>query len=95
MKKKTSNQSLDTLSVFLRDKRLKAGISQGEVARTLGYTSPQFVSNWERGLSEPPIATLKKLASLYSVPLDEMFEVVMEATLEKVKAELHAKFHAK
>lgn len=80
------------LSKFLKEKRLKAGLSQGAVAKKLGYTSPQFVSNWERGLSRPPVSTLRKIAQIYSISMDEMFEVVLQSTIGEVTADLTEKF---
>lgn len=80
------------LSKFLKQKRLQAGLSQGEVAKRLGYTSPQFVSNWERGLSRPPAATLRKIAQIYNIATNEMFDVVLQATIGEVTAELTEKF---
>ena len=35
---------------YLKSKRTKAQLSQTEVSEALGYTSPQFISNFERGL---------------------------------------------
>ncbi|MGZ3743693.1 MAG: helix-turn-helix transcriptional regulator [Pseudobdellovibrionaceae bacterium] len=80
------------LSKFLKDKRLEAGLSQGAVAKKLGYTSPQFVSNWERGLSQPPVVTLRKIAQIYNISANEMFEVMLKATIEAVTADLTEKF---
>jgi len=86
------NESSISLSVFLREKRMAAGLSQGKVANILGYSTAQFVSNWERGLSEPPVDTLRVLAKLYSIPTEEMFEVVLKSTIKKVTADLEMKF---
>jgi len=80
------------LSIFLKDRRIKAGLSQADVAKKLGYTSSQFISNWERGLSKPPVATLRKLADLYGVSLNEIFDVVLQNTIEEVKADFKEKF---
>lgn len=93
MKKAENDNSAKSLSDFLREKRRISGLSQMQVAKALGYGSPQFISNWERGLSEPPIGTLKTIAKLYSVPIDEMFEVVLKSTLKKVAEDLRAKFN--
>jgi transcriptional regulator with XRE-family HTH domain len=60
------------LGEFLQAKRLKVGLSQGDVAQKLGYSSPQFVSNFERGLCAPPLEKLKVLVSLYSVNGEEV-----------------------
>ncbi|MGZ3691862.1 MAG: helix-turn-helix domain-containing protein, partial [Pseudobdellovibrio sp.] len=65
---------------------------QGAVAKKLGYTSPQFVSNWERGLSQPPVVTLRKIAQIYNISANEMFEVMLKATIEAVTADLTEKF---
>jgi DNA-binding XRE family transcriptional regulator len=81
------------LSKFLKEKRLEAGLSQGAVAKKLGYTSPQFVSNWERGLSQPPVATLRKIAQIYNISANDMFDVMLKATLDQVTAELTEKFY--
>lgn len=92
MKKTDENVSVNNLSVFLREKRQNVGLSQAKVARILGYSTAQFVSNWERGLSEPPIGTLKTLAKLYSIPIEEMFNVVLKSTIRKVTEDLKTKF---
>lgn len=83
------------LSEFLKEKRLTSGFSQMDVANALGYSTPQFISNWERGISNPPLPTLRKLANMYKVSADEMYQVVLETTIEQVKKDLHQKFYAK
>jgi transcriptional regulator with XRE-family HTH domain len=81
------------LAKFLKDKRKAAGLSQGVVAKKLGYTSPQFISNWERGLSRPPVATLKKIAQIYNISAHDMFDVILKTTIGEVTAELTEKFY--
>lgn len=81
------------LAKFLKDKRTEAGLSQGTVAKKLGYTSPQFISNWERGLSRPPVATLRKIALIYNISPNDMFDVILKTTIGEVTAELTQKFY--
>jgi transcriptional regulator with XRE-family HTH domain len=69
---------------FLKESRMAAGLTQTEVASKLGYSSAQFVSNWERGLSSPPIKTLARLIKIYKVNPN----VVMELCLMPLKREL-------
>lgn len=52
----------ETLAQFMRRLRIAAGLSQSDISSKLGYSSAQFVSNWERGLVPPPAKKLKKLA---------------------------------
>lgn len=51
--------------------RRRRGLSQGELARTLGL-SRQAVSKWERGESSPDTENLVALSDLYGVSLDEL-----------------------
>lgn len=50
---------------FWKTARMDQGLSQGEVAKKLGYRNGQLVSNWERGLCLPPRKDLPKLSKLY------------------------------
>lgn len=80
------------LADFLKQKRVSAGLSQRDVADKLGYSTPQFISNWERGVSHPPINALKKLGELYKVSADDLFEVTLNATVQDVTQDLRRKF---
>lgn len=80
------------MAVFLKEKRKAAQLSQVQVADTLGYKSAQFISNWERGISSPPVETLRVLANLYKVPEEEMLQKIIDATIEDVRAELEKRF---
>lgn len=63
---------------FLREARRAAGLTQLEVANTLGV-EPVTVSRWERGENPPNRATLIALGRLYGVDLtpDETKELGM------------------
>ena len=78
------------LAGFLKDKRVAVGLTQSEVARKLGYSSPQFVSNWERGLANPPVFVLRDLTKMYKVAADQMFDLL----INDVKEDLHREFYA-
>lgn len=80
------------LSDLLKKKRISAGLSQRDVADKLGYTTPQFISNWERGVSYPPINALKILGAMYKIPANDLFEVTLNATIAEVTADLRRKF---
>ena len=68
------------LNDYLREKRLDTGLSQLDVARVLGYASPQFVSNWERGLVSPPLETISILIELYKIPASEVITKILAET---------------
>jgi transcriptional regulator with XRE-family HTH domain len=73
---------------FLRQHRVKAHLTQHDVAQHLSYTSPQFVSNWERGVSLPPLEVLPRLSSLYGIPPKDVIDAVdkyQEAVMKRRK----------
>ncbi len=77
-----------TLSTYLKEKRIERGLSQLDVAKVLGYSSPQFVSNWERGLVSPPLETIAVLIELYKVPPSEVIEHILKETKAYLEANL-------
>lgn len=77
-----------TLNDYLREKRLDSGLSQLDVARELGYASPQFVSNWERGLVSPPLETIAVLINLYKIPPGDVVDRILEETRDYLESHL-------
>ncbi len=77
-----------SLNEYLRQKRLDSGMSQLDVARVLGYSSPQFVSNWERGLVSPPLETIAVLIDLYKISSTEVVEKIVDETRDYLQDSL-------
>ena len=73
------------LKEFLKRSRVRAGLSQRDVANHLKYKTPQFISNWERGLSGPPISEIKKLSGLYKINSDDLYQVMLNSAIESLK----------
>lgn len=92
---KEGKVSVIHLGKFLKERREKAGLSQKDVADKLGYSTPQFVSNWERGVSTPPLKTLKKIGDMYSVSADELFNVTLNYQVQQMTIDLKRKFYGK
>lgn len=53
--------------------RTHAGLSQNALAEQLGV-SRQAVSNWERELSEPDIASIERIAEVLAVPVSDLID---------------------
>lgn len=66
------------LGKLLQSKRRSAGLTQGEIAKVLGYSSPQFISNFERGLCLPSIESLPILTKVYKIRPKVMIEILMD-----------------
>ncbi len=80
-----------TLNDYLRQKRVDSGLSQLDVARELGYSSPQFVSNWERGLVSPPLETIAVLIDLYKITSSEVISKILDETRDYLESNLGRK----
>lgn len=77
-------QTWQQLGDMLKQARIDKKLTQYQVAKALGYTSSQFISNIERGTCAPPMKKLGKLVKLYS--LDS--RVLTEFLLSCYKKEL-------
>lgn len=66
------------LGNYLKDKRVDAGLNQNEVAKSLGYKTAQFVSNWERGLCSPPTDKFYEIIKLYKIDKNEFVSFLLD-----------------
>lgn len=80
------------LAKYIKEKRLAAGLSQGDIADELGYGSPQFISNWERAIARPPVSALKKIAEILGVSADEIFDIVLRSEIAEITEDMTRKF---
>lgn len=79
-------------AIYIRAMREKAGLSQLILAKKLGWTSPQFVSNIERGLCYLPMNKLKKFIQVTGASKEVMadlkrkaFEDHLQIVLKKIR----------
>jgi transcriptional regulator with XRE-family HTH domain len=71
------------VGIFIRDLRIKRGLSQGEVARLLDLKTAQSISNIERGVSPLPRAKIKRLAEVLGVRRNEIVAVVLQEVQDR------------
>ena len=55
----------------IKECREEAGLSQNDIAERLSVTR-QAISKWERGINEPDIETIVRLADMYNVTIDQL-----------------------
>ena len=58
---------------YIFECRSKAGLTQSELARYLGVTN-KAVSKWENGRSKPTTDTLRKIAVLFGISVEELLK---------------------
>jgi transcriptional regulator with XRE-family HTH domain len=76
-----------TLSNYLRTFRMRAGLSQDEVAALLGVTGGSEVSRHETFRRMPNLATALRYEAIFGVPVRELFL----GEYQKVETELQAR----
>lgn len=59
---------------FIYEQRQKCGLSQKELAQKLGVTN-KAVSKWENGRAKPTVNTMKKLAALFQVSIEQLLQM--------------------
>ncbi len=84
---------MKTFKDLIKEKRIEKGLSQSKLAKALGYSTGQFVSNWERGESYPPVDRMAKLSLLFDLEKDILFDLFLKEHNEEKRAE-YDKAHA-
>lgn len=79
------------LASYFKKRREASGHSQRTVAKELGYSSPQFISNWERGLCGPPLKKLPRIIDLYGLNRVEVVTVMMKAYKKELERSLKSR----
>lgn len=67
-----------TLGKMFYEARIAQDISQAKVADAMGYTSPQFISNVERGLCLMPASRVKDWAKVCKVDWKPFLRMIFE-----------------
>lgn len=72
----TVNYKYANQGVVLKNAREATDLTQADVAEQLGFTSPQYISNCERGLCKLAARHLRKLAKLYGrKPIERVIDL--------------------
>ena len=67
------------VGAHLKACRQKAGLTQAGVSKVLGHSSPQFLSNIERGVSVAPILLLAKVVRLYKADPETLQQIILSS----------------
>lgn len=68
----------------IRRLRFKAGLTQEQLADKLGLGA-QSVSKWENAVAMPDITLLPRLAEIFGVSIDDLFDLTVEQRLNRIE----------
>lgn len=69
----------------MKELRKEAGLSQGQLAKKLGYGSSQFISNWERNISKPPLSKSKIIYKSLKVNKNKYKQMLIDFYTEELE----------
>ena len=73
------------LSKYLKEKRLSLGMTQKQCADRIGYETSQFISNWERGVSTPPLSVLGIVCRVYGLDSNKVKKFLVKEYVSKIE----------
>lgn len=88
---KTDKKLEQELGKLFRAERMKVGLSQGKVCRTLGYSTPQYLSNFERGLCSMPLEKLKRMIEMYDMDGETVVKLMLDLQSKFLRTQLVSK----
>ncbi len=80
------------LGKFLKKWRNAVGLSQGDVSKECGYSTSQFISNWERNKSKPPPEAWPVIIRKYKISQVELFQIMLEDITDEAHHNLTKQF---
>lgn len=73
--------------------RREAGLTQADLAERFGFSSSQFISNWERGVATPPVAYIAQFPDVFGVSkasVARTYDEYLEGVSRMFKTEFRA-----
>jgi transcriptional regulator with XRE-family HTH domain len=81
--------AISSFGEYLRKLRIKKGLTQMETAKGLGWKSPQFVSNIERGNAQVPADCFNAYAKVLKVPTNTLVETYIKTYRKGFEAQVY------
>lgn len=81
-------RNFEKFGKYLLSARIKNKLTQAEVSKRLGYSTAQFISNFERGIALPPAEKTKKLITIYNLNKQKTIDLMGQELVERLKKRL-------
>lgn len=84
----------DIIPNNLKEYRIKAGLSQRQVAIALGFTNEVSICHWEQGKNIPNLINLFKLCSIYNTTTHDLYIELSNSLKEHKRSILGLNIHS-
>ena len=81
----TDEESRKKICKFFKEKRIAKNITQLEISLFLGYSSPQSISNFERGLALLPLKDLATVGKQLAIPKKLLLDFLLEESRKSLE----------
>lgn len=71
--------------ILIKNYRKKSSMSQGFLAKKLGYSNGQFISNWERGVAPIPVHKVREICKLLDIDVDKFKKTMIDEFKAKME----------
>jgi transcriptional regulator with XRE-family HTH domain len=78
------------LGALVKEYRLKAGLTQIELANKLNYSIPQFISLMENGHSKIPLNVLGQVIAILGIPEKKALDLLVDIYAKEAKIQITA-----
>ena len=68
--------------------RQRSGMTVQDLQNIFGFSTPQAIYKWQRGICLPTVDNLVMLSMIFSVPVDEILAVEMNGCGKNASSEL-------
>ena len=76
------------LGKVVKEYRIKADLTQKDLAEKLGYSIPQFISLMENGHSKIPLNVLGELISFLKIPEKMALDLLLESYKKEARQQI-------
>ena len=77
---------------IIKEKRAELKLSQEDITSFLKFSSPQYISNIERGVSPLPAKHVKKISNLLQIPSQLLENAAIEDLSDKYRKKVRNGF---
>lgn len=88
MRKYKTDRHYTDLGRLLQRTRQANGLTQREVSLKLGYSSAQFISNFENGIASPPLKKLAVIIKMYGLKPEPVIAKFLQGERKAIVAGL-------
>lgn len=79
------------LANTLKTARINANVTQKQLAKSLGWGTAQYVSNFERGISAPPVKDIPKICSIINIDPKIIYRLLCDVQVERIQKKFKGK----